>query len=46
MIKIYKNYINEKNNSKHTKLRTNMDKNKNTIPLILVIDDVQMSDKY
>ena len=38
MIKIYKNYLNNKYKDK------NIDKNK--VPLIFVIDDVQLSDKY
>ena len=38
MIKIYKNYLNNKYKEKN--------KDKNKVPLIFVIDDVQLSDKY
>ena len=38
MIKIYKNYLNNKYKDKNI--------NKNKVPLIFVIDDVQISDKY
>ena len=47
MIKIYKNYLNKKYNAtKAVKFRANINKTKNKIPLILVVDDIQMSDKY
>ena len=47
MIKIYKSYLNKKyNNTKVVKFRNSQSKNKNKIPLILVVDDIQMSDKY
>ena len=44
MIKIYKNYLNKKYNDPKKPKRKN--KNKNKVPLILVVDDVHMSDKY
>ena len=46
MIKIYKNHINEKHNPRNIKLRSSLTKTKIKVPLILVIDDIQMSDKY
>ena len=46
MIKIYKNYINEKFSPKEIKHGNNSNKFKNKVPLIFVIDDVQLSDKY
>ena len=46
MIKMYKSYLNKKYNSKKIKFRSSLIKTKNKIPLILVVDDVQMSDKY
>ena len=49
MIKMYKNYLNKKyNEPKQAKLRGSKikNKNKNKVPLILVVDDVHMSDKY
>ena len=46
MIRLYKNYLNKKYDTTKTKNRGSMSKKKNKVPLILLIDDVQMSDKY
>jgi len=47
MIKIYKIHLNNKfNNQVQIKFRSSLNKIKNKVPLILVVDDVQMSDKY
>ena len=46
MIKLYKNYLNKKYETTKTKSRGSISKKKNKIPLILLIDDVQLSDKY
>ena len=47
MIKLYKNYLNSKfNKPSKTKSGSSKYKAKNKVPLILVIDDVQMPDKY
>ena len=49
MIKIYKRYLNSKynkNSNKSVKFKSSLNKTKNKVPLILVIDDIQMSDKY
>ena len=47
MIKIYKCHLNDRfNNQKQIKFRSSLSKIKNRVPLILVVDDVQMSDKY
>ena len=47
MLKIYKSYLNKKyNSSRAVKFKSSSNKPKNKVPLILVIDDIQMSDKY
>ena len=48
MIKIYKHYLNQKYNtsSKTVRFRNSFNRIKNKVPLILVVDDIQMSDKY
>ena len=47
MIKIYKCHLNQKYNStKSVKFKKSQNKTKNKVPLILVVDDIQMSDKY
>ena len=48
MIKIYKTYLNKKynTNNKSVKFKSNPNKVKNKIPLILVVEDIQMSDRY
>ena len=46
MIKIYKKHLNTKYNSLNKTVKFRASKIKNKIPLILVIDDIQMSDKY
>ena len=47
LIKLYKNYLNEKfNEPGKVKPGSSKSKTKNKVPLILVVDDVHMSDKY
>ena len=46
MIKIYKKHLNNKYNSLNKTVKFRSSKVKNKIPLILVIDDIQISDKY
>ena len=49
MIKLYKKYLNSKyniNSNKSVKFKSSLNKTKNKVPLILVIDDIHMSDKY
>ena len=47
MIKIYKSYLNKKYNSTKTvKFKANLNRTKNKVPLILVVDSIQMSDKH
>ena len=47
MIKLYKRYLNSKfNEPSKTKSGSSKSKTKNKVPLVLVVDDVQMSDKY
>ena len=47
MIKIYKSYLNKKYNSTKTvKFKASLNRTKNKVPLILVVDSIQMSDRY
>ena len=46
MIKIYKKHLNNKYKTLNKLSRMRASKVKNRIPLILVVDDIQMSDKY
>ena len=48
MIKLYKMYLNKKfnNASKSVRFKSVPNKIKNKVPLILVVDDIQMSDRY
>ena len=46
MIKLYKNYLNLKYNDPNKINFKSNSKIKNKVPLILIVDDIQMSDKY